>query len=417
MTGKDDRREETESTSGDERRLPRRAALTAVGAGLTLGTAGCTVGPFGSDTDNSTAMPPDPVDGSWPVAHYDSHNSRQTPVRGPTTEPELAWELTGGCLGCPWPVDGVVYTLDAESEEWVAADAVDGRVIGEPPLAGSRRQRYYLGIGESRAYASVGTADMAVFDTETGERIGVATLDQPPIGWATITDSGILAPIRSGASLASVDRSGTVRWQVEQFGSRFEHPVVVGDTVIAVSSDIAVALDRETGEQRWAIAFDRPASPPAVVVDDEIVIAHEDGTVQALGTDGTRLWRRTPLEGAPDTMAVDGDTVFVPATDGIVTVRAGPEIERLPSAEQIAPVSRLSLGRDRLYAVHGESSRKVSALDTDGGGRKWTYDVGSGVDGRVSVLDGPRIIAGRVLCTVSVAEDDQIERVVALSEP
>ena len=189
-------------------------------------------------------MPSDPVTGTWPVEHYDSHNSRHTGQHGPSAEPGLSWQRAGfsGTLTGLWPVDGVVYVLDSDLDWWIGLDIGSGRRVETAPLASNRRQQNYIAITKTVAYASTADGNVSVFDVDSGQQLGRATLDRPAFGWATVTADELLVPTGRGASLASVDTSGTVAWQVNQFGPKFEYPVVLDDLVVALC-EVGFAFD------------------------------------------------------------------------------------------------------------------------------------------------------------------------------
>ncbi|MFC4358088.1 PQQ-binding-like beta-propeller repeat protein [Halobium salinum] len=108
---------------------------------------------------------------------------------------------------------------------------------------------------------------------------------------------------------ATADRERATAWELPRVdpSMRVWHsPAVVDGTVYAPLSDLGagriVALDAETGDERWRFRAERGAedgwTTAPVVADDAVHFGADDGFVYRVGADGERRWRRD-LSGHP----------------------------------------------------------------------------------------------------------------------
>jgi outer membrane protein assembly factor BamB len=145
----------------------------------------------------------------------------------------------------------------------------------------------------------------------------------------------------------AVDREGRLRWSVPTFGFVVSSPALALDGTLYVGSfdGHLYALDAATGAQRWSFPTgDNIYSSPALLEVDgrtrSIIVGSSDGSVYAIGRDGTPLWRF-------DTGAV---------------VRSSPVISRSPSC-------------DGWIAYVGSSNGVLYAIDAERGTCRWSYDL------------------------------------------
>ena len=222
----------------------------------------------------------------------------------------------------PAPDDGVYFA--AGPHLW----AVDGD--------GTVRWRYEAGdkIFSSPAVAEDGTVWFGAQDgrlyglTPEGEpehRITVGhDIDASPV----VTPSGGLIVGADNGRVVALAADGTERWRTDVGGHVRASPAVAADGTVYVStfgpSVQIVALDGETGAERWTASLgraDRPRdygshSSPVVDASGMILAGAPDGHLVALSASGQRLWRfRTGgwIESSP---ALGGDgTIYVGSDD------------------------------------------------------------------------------------------------------
>ncbi|MBC8875579.1 MAG: PQQ-binding-like beta-propeller repeat protein [Planctomycetes bacterium] len=101
---------------------------------------------------------------------------------------------------------------------------------------------------------------------------------------------------------------------------RVSHPVVYGKRLFLGSShdDTVVALDTETGEQRWRFHTDGPVRLSPAVADGRVYVTSDDGHLYCLAAEsGELLWR---FQGAPSKQKVLGNERLI----SMWSARGGP---------------------------------------------------------------------------------------------
>lgn len=331
-----------------DRRAARRGLLTAVGAaavGLWLP----------ADRFRAPASWT-PANTNWPLPRRDPARTAATPTPGPTASLDLVWEtrvadrqLVGSLLVGD---RGVV----AATHDGVTVLARDGDL---------RRRVRSLGPFEAPLWVN------ALLGVDDGPLVRV--------------DGGVYA----------LDRRGGVRWRLSP-SSAVDGSVFVGNTLLAGVGDSVVAVDTDTGLERWRA----PGPLPAAWADGRLVGPDPDGaglvaldtttrrrdwhtreadpvggviaadrfvavgeTLAAYGlADGRRHWRRdTELTGPP---ATDGDRLFCVVDDRLLAVSVADGTTawtcRVPELALAGP----AVADDTVYA---QTDRGVVAVDRETG--------------------------------------------------
>ena len=95
-----------------------------------------------------------------------------------------------------------------------------------------------------------------------------------------------------------------------QFDKAYE-PVVLGETLFLGSSaaDKLVALDTETGRERWAFYVDGPVRLPPVASDGKVYFVSDDGYLYCVDAEtGSLIWR---FRGGPSDRKILGNSRLV----------------------------------------------------------------------------------------------------------
>jgi alcohol dehydrogenase (cytochrome c) len=198
--------------------------------------------------------------------------------------------------------------------------------------------------------------------------------------------NGDLASTR--AARASSITTGTVsglrvRWRFRlrgeggSFGLVASGPVVSGDTVYVQDTKSSVfAIDRETGELRWARIYTAPNDGPnGVTVGDGRVYAATDTTAFALNAlTGRRLWSRR---------LVDRDEQFVDIAPVVASGRV-----------YLSTVGFSPGGRGAIYALDARTGRRLWRFDTIRDPWRHPLAGGGGVWYPLSVDTAGRVYAG-----------------------
>jgi alcohol dehydrogenase (cytochrome c) len=190
------------------------------------------------------------------------------------------------------------------------------------------------------------------------------------------------AVLTAGITAATVDRL-RVRWRFRfrgaggRFGLLASTPVVSRDTVYVQDTKSSVfALDRDTGELRWARIYSAPNDGPnGVAVGYGRVYAATDTTAFALDArSGRRLWSRR---------LADRDEQFVDIAPVVASGRVYLSTVGFPPG-----------GRGALYALDARSGRVLWRFDTIRAPWRHSLAGGGGAWYPVSVDGAGRVYAG-----------------------
>jgi outer membrane protein assembly factor BamB len=192
--------------------------------------------------------------------------------------------------------------------------------------------------------------------------------------------------------------------------------------VIPAAALLAVALASAPGSSTsirpaplrlWSIAWERklvspvflewsPVEPAAPAVDPAtgiVVAGTRDGWLRALRPDGSTVWDFRgdgPFDGSP---RIDGDTVYVGASDGrlyAIALATGKERWRYDAKEELA--TRPAVADGTVYVASLQDA--IFAIDARTGAWKWQYrherkEGGFTIRGAASaIVDGGAVFAG-----------------------
>ncbi|PGF15058.1 hypothetical protein CP556_02210 [Natrinema sp. CBA1119] len=345
----------------ERRTVLRYAGLTlAAGMGAATGTGAAQEtdadGSAGDETTDGESTTDESVtaDGSrgWSSIRGDAGNTGFVPgSTGPKPPVGVAWEDDHG--GTFAVVDGTVY-LVADDGQVRAIDAIDGSLQWETEITAASREEPMAATGPPAI------AHDTVYVTSKGDEPNLTALDVATgdIRWQ---ESGLgsetnLSPTVAGGLVFLVAdkvlyaleaRGGERRWQFEpgtvttddgrERGDYLQRDsvAVAGRTVFALSNKRLIALDAETGDERW--------------------------------TDTVDDWASSTFSGRP--IVADGVAAAVKA--GVVTIydaETGTERSTVPTH------SLDVLTDDRVYAVTDaeDGDRKtVTGYDSETGDRVW----------------------------------------------
>ena len=359
--------------------MTRRGLLAALGAGVTL--SGCLSRP---STDGDLGS----VDGKWPMDGQGPGHTRAV-ERGPT-DPEQVWRTEFDDVRRVWSAslfDGQLYVYaDAATattrgrHRLYALDAATGAVEWHVPLRMSPNgtpaaspQRIVVAGNRSLKQSR-----LVCFHPKGGEQWLYdvdARLTAPPTVYGGVAYVGDYA----GRVHALGALDGEIRWSRHidaDDGSReFSEPVAVHDGTLYLGSQAGntgiVALDAETGEERWRADTGRVTSSTPVVADD-LVVVRNYGLVTAFDTSGAKRWSFNVGEDTAYPLAVGDEHVYVPAGERLFAIdRGGEEVWRHEPTE--GTVSAPTVAGDSVLFQNGTDGG-VTAFAADDGEKRWTID-------------------------------------------
>jgi outer membrane protein assembly factor BamB len=219
--------------------------------------------------------------------------------------------------------DGHLYALDLHDGRVLWRFRTEGRVRSTPVV---HEGVAYVGSGDGVVYGVSVEDGREVWRFETAG-IGMDArdfgFDRTQIQSSPAIADGTLYVGSRDASLYAVDLAGRrPRWTFEE-GTAWvvASPVVRGTRVFSGRSSAGTvrALDRATGEERWAVETGGLVFASPVVVGGTVYVASESGTVLALNaTDGTERWRYRLGAGSVSTPAVWQGRLYVGSDDGFL---------------------------------------------------------------------------------------------------
>jgi outer membrane protein assembly factor BamB len=368
-------------------------------------------------TTESGGAGDDPAEsgGAWPQFGHDARNSGYAPaVSGPGEEAALAWRFdaeTPTMNASPVAVDGTVYVPGSGDPGYVhAIDAETGKPKWRFEPAGYAScapavadGRVYFGTWGKQFYALDAETGRKVWSKDVGHRFSssspavvdgtvyVGTNGDGPMVVSGDDDEEFV----SGAVLALDAETGTERWRYDDLGEKenVDSSIAVADGRVYFGSESDVyALDAASGSVAWSRQIvTHPQSSPAVA-DGRVYYgapvsgenAEEDGPSErlyALGAaSGETVWTAgiddVSLRTSP---AVADGTVYVAASSMRVCVGVGGESGGggTEDGETTDDSDCSGTNRGRVYAV-----------DAASGDRRWTAEIETDTRSSPAVADG-----------------------------
>jgi outer membrane protein assembly factor BamB len=187
-------------------------------------------------------------------------------------------------------------------------------------------------------------------------------------------------------------------------------PAIDGDQLfIADRQGRVVALDVETGKQRWSVKTDVAVSAGPGVGEGLVLVGTSNAEVLALSAvDGTELWKADVSSEVLAVPQIDLDKVIVQTVDGNVTALDAEDGEQLWINDRSIPVLTLR-GTSTPAVQHGlvvvgYANGKLAALSAEQGFEVWETSISipkgsSEIDRMVDIDGDPIIVGGAVYVT------------------
>jgi outer membrane protein assembly factor BamB len=204
------------------------------------------------------------------------------------------------------------------------------------------------------------------------------SLPSPAAAQGALDGRRVYIPLESGQLIALDRETGANKWSVE-FSSSWP-PIVGNGVVFAAGAGELLAVGAEHGDLLWRTSLDTALTTAPVLQGDSIVVHVKPGHLIALRTaDGSEKWRTTIEEqaGLP-AMAADAAGVVV---------ASGARLSRLATADgglewtrELAGVlGRPVVAGDRVFV--GSTDNYLYAIEVTSGRLAWRYPAGGDVVG------------------------------------
>ena len=295
----------------------------------------------------------------------------------------------------------------------VAVILPDSRLLEEWPQTGATASKV---VGHVAAGADLEIAWRANAGSGTSRN---SALTSPPVA---NRDTVFVIDSSQTVRAFSVE-NGSRRWSVAlKSGSRRDRRsfgggiAVAGDVVIATSSyGFAVALDVETGEEKWRRAFAGPTTGAPTIKDGRAFILSQNNEIFALSVaDGSLEWTDQAISesarvlSSPSPAAVE-ELVVVPYSSGEVIAYLALNGRRLWTdalvrTGRFTPISAINDVSSRPVLSSGlvfasNQSGLTTAIDGRSGQRVWSQPIGSvfapAVAGEYIFVSG---VEGQIVC-------------------
>ena len=164
-----------------------------------------------------------------------------------------------------------------------------------------------LVAGDGKLFVASWDGSLHVMNSQ-GETLWIRNFGDILDATPALNDGQIFVQSWSRAVYALEATTGKVRWRFDYSPSQADDHrqaglLVVGDLLLVPAwNGTLFALDTATGERRWSFSGGQPLRAQPVHDGDNIYLASGDGTLSALGLDGSLRWQQSlesPLLRAP----------------------------------------------------------------------------------------------------------------------
>lgn len=295
----------------------------------------------------------------------------------------------------PAEAPGALLTADAAAPMLRGNAARTGALAGPAPLERPVvRWKAFVGgesyaspiVGESAVYIATKAGSVVALGLATGEEVWRADVGDY-IARSTPALSGDTLYVAAGYSLLALDaETGRERWSVPLRFAGSSSPVVVGDRLyVATQEGHVSAFTTATGDEVWHYRNDNLLFGSPSVAEGVVVIGDEAGIVTGLdiGT-GREVWQQ-PLDGEIfATPAIADGVVYVATTAPSLValdVQTGEERWRRGVGGESSP----ALAGDSVYL--GGDDQSLRALDRETGEIRWSSPLGYAIRSSATVTD------------------------------
>jgi eukaryotic-like serine/threonine-protein kinase len=343
----------------------------------------------------------------WPMAGRDAAHSGT--AEGPAPPYREAWTeavALGGPVTGPAVARSALVVVAARGV--MALDPATGEPLWEmdrtegpagPPAIAGDLVVHASGSGSSTAVVARGLED--------GNEAWRAFVDADVPGGLVVADGLVYATTTAGEVVALEADTGEERWRSEVEGGLEATPAVVEDLVL-VAGEVrqtgvvtVFALDAATGGRpQWRFSTPGPALPASAPASDgeRAFVATSEGVLRALDLDGGGQVWTAEIRAAVSSRQVPAASSPLVVADRLHLYGLGPgdgeerwtfllaDLRALPGGRQntLSPSSPAVLGG---AAVIGDTSGVLSAIDLDTGRLVWRSDLSPGPLGAVAVGD------------------------------
>lgn len=244
-------------------RLSRRSLLRTGSVGITGSLAGCVNIDF---TASSSEPPPfGPPDTDWPMPGYDAANTGFSPdATGPTTEPEIEWEVGFDRDESPEFALAENWLVVAGDDELHCFDLESGEQSWS--LEGDETAPVAVDADERLVYGNLESGTLAAYALEDGTEQWNVAIDETL--QSVVVCEGTVYAVDEAGTILGVSTDGIERWRASISNQLYTAITTDGDRVSVNAREDIVTLDAADGERLWDADLTMYRSP--ILVDGTV---------------------------------------------------------------------------------------------------------------------------------------------------
>ena len=206
--------------------------------------------------------------------------------------------------------DATLYALNVETGHLVWKYQIEDQIRCTPSIIGDR------------AFVAGCDAKLHIIDLVAQKSAGFVAIDGPTGVTPAVSDDFAFFGTESG-TLYSIDwKNKSVEWTFVPEGrsaSMRSSAAVTKDLVIVGSrTKRVIAVDKQTGKQRWEFVTKRGIDSSPLVADDRIVVGSDEGRVYALNLAGEKVWEFEGSGSFSASPSAANGKLVIASTDGVV---------------------------------------------------------------------------------------------------
>jgi outer membrane protein assembly factor BamB len=248
------------------------------------------------------------------------------------------------------------------------------RWYGQAPVDGVREKVVSASVVGNQLHLQTNASRLHVMDGESGKMIWTAQLGRPLPGQTGSAINSEAVFVISGSNLYRLNRDdGSQLWSIRLPEAPNAAPAADEERVVVSTGDGRMYVyDATTHELQWFYQMSTTVSMPAVLVEQWIACASEDGMlcVFQVGSRNPTFWESKAPLGAP--LRAWQRSVLVPSRDYhlySVDIRSTADLWRYSAGSEINdPVAVIG---DELFLTPEGSG--IHKLDAKTGARTWSY--------------------------------------------
>ena len=269
------------------------------------------------------------ADSAWADYGGGYANQHRSPNRGPSSSPTIGWsyDLSAMSLGIAFhqpillPDGAIVLNAASNGDGAMVALNTNGtlrwdvghydELLGPWLAADQNNEIYTLRSDRSDSWGDyTGHVRAVSFQGSELWQVGLATSFTSMQNSPAIGRNGSVYVAPDFSALSAVSSSGQVVWSSSASSGYYVNPAVATDGTI-YTGGTKVSAVKSDGQVKWSYSGTRLLSP-AIDDNGDIIAGEEDGSkLVALDPNGSVLWTRTNLGGAP-AVGTNGDIYVIP---------------------------------------------------------------------------------------------------------